>query len=121
MYACDANCASCHPVLIKDGKYDDNHRILKNCINCHQPNDDDHGSCGADCWDCHDVNKVAEIDITEHRVLKQCIECHTSIQKQFLNGEMNDGSKNMFSDKFDMGNTEKDVNTLKDFLLKTSK
>lgn len=82
--ACDGNCVSCHPVLIKAGTFDDNHKILKNCTNCHTPNGNDHGQCGNDCWSCHDIQEVSRIDIPEHRILPTCIECHQSVNKKLF-------------------------------------
>ncbi len=96
VFGCDANCIACHPKLIKNGRYDNNHKILKNCTRCHDSNKDNenHGACGADCWSCHDIQKISHIDIKEHRVLPQCILCHESINKHLF-----DNSADMNNDK----------------------
>jgi len=87
IFACDANCVACHPVLIKNGSMDSDHKILNNCVQCHIENkeEESHGSCGADCWSCHDIKKVSKIDIPEHKILKKCIKCHIGLDKQFFN------------------------------------
>ena len=65
IYACDANCVACHPKLIKNGKMDDDHKILNRCTRCHtaKENEESHSACGADCWRCHDIRKVGKIDV----------------------------------------------------------
>ena len=86
LFACDANCLACHPKLAPNGKYDNNHKILKRCTNCHtqDPNEEDHGACGADCWECHDIQKVGDVNIPEHKVLAKCIKCHESVDKHLF-------------------------------------
>lgn len=88
-FACEANCLACHPSLEKNGVMDSNHRVLKNCINCHTIAEDEvsHGACGADCWSCHDVKKISHIDIPEHKVLNRCIQCHVTLDREFFNLE----------------------------------
>jgi len=75
----------CHPKLLKKGKLDDNHKILRECKKCHQINSNDlekMGSlCGQDCWDCHNIQKVSKVAIAEHIILNQCIKCHTKLKK----------------------------------------
>ena len=86
LFACDANCVTCHPSLVKNGKMDVNHKILNNCVRCHTPNEEQksHDTCGADCWSCHDIKKVSKINIPEHKVLSKCIKCHVALDKQFF-------------------------------------
>jgi antirestriction protein len=87
IFACDANCISCHPNLLNEsGKMDKNHEILNRCTRCHiaKKDEKDHGACGADCWQCHDIKEVSKINIDEHKVLNKCIECHKSIDKDFF-------------------------------------
>jgi len=86
LFACDGNCVSCHPKLVKNGKMDKNHKILRTCIQCHtkKENEKNHGACGQDCWQCHDITKVNKIDIPQHRALPKCIKCHESINKHLL-------------------------------------
>jgi hypothetical protein len=86
LLACDADCVVCHPTLIKNGSFDEDHKILKKCTRCHTAKDNDktHDTCGADCWQCHDINKVGSLDISEHRALPGCIKCHESIDKNFF-------------------------------------
>jgi len=111
--ACSGECIACHPKLIKkDGKMDDNHKILNRCKNCHRDgtkiemldsnqsdrakfnivnvkdlNESTHTECGSDCWQCHDIKEVSKINIAEHKVLKKCIECHISVDKSLLGTE----------------------------------
>ena len=84
-FGCDANCIVCHPNLIKNGKIDKEHQILKRCTNCHKENKggSSHSACGSDCWDCHSVQKVSKIDVQEHKVLPSCIECHSKLKSGF--------------------------------------
>lgn len=86
LFACDANCITCHPKLIKNGKMDKRHKILRKCVQCHtkKENETTHGVCGADCWSCHDIQKVSRVNIKEHRALQGCIDCHESIDKHLL-------------------------------------
>lgn len=99
IFACDGDCIKCHPKLLKNGKLDDNHKVLKNCINCHQVSDDDlqkmGAACGQDCWSCHSIDKVMNVrvkdkTIDEHSSLSSCIDCHIKLQ---LNN-----TKSIFSD-----------------------
>lgn len=89
-FACSGDCLQCHPNLKKNGLMDENHKVLKNCINCHKVTNEDLGKmgalCGQDCWDCHNVEKVSSIKIKgelilEHTVLNDCIECHKKLEK----------------------------------------
>jgi len=86
IYACDGDCVKCHPILIKSGHLDNNHKILKDCINCHKTTSNDldkMGSlCGQDCWECHNMKKVMKIPIKEHFVLSKCIKCHKKLNKE---------------------------------------
>lgn len=86
LFACDANCVVCHPVLVKNGELDKNHKILGRCTNCHtaKENEQAHSECGADCWQCHSVDEVNKIDIPEHKALPRCIKCHVSLDKNLL-------------------------------------
>ena len=86
IFACDANCVTCHPKLLKNGAMDNNHKILERCIKCHTKDEDNknHGSCGQDYWPCHDITKVNKVDIPEHRILPTCIKCHESINKHLF-------------------------------------
>ena len=86
LFACDANCVTCHPKLLKNGVMDDNHKILERCTKCHteEKSSNDHGACGQDCWSCHDITKVNKVDIPEHRILPTCIKCHESINKHLF-------------------------------------
>lgn len=89
LYACESNCIACHPKLIeKNGRMDNNHKILRTCIKCHtkkQMKKVNMGitSCGEDCWKCHDIKKVAKANIKEHKALNKCIKCHTNNKKVF--------------------------------------
>lgn len=84
-FGCDANCTTCHPDLIKNGKMDQEHQILKRCTNCHKEDKEgsSHSACGEDCWDCHSIQKVSKIEIKEHKVLPRCINCHSKLKKGF--------------------------------------
>lgn len=87
IFACDANCVVCHPKLVnKNGKMDNNHKILRNCVKCHTKNLDekDHDSCGADCWSCHKIENVKPANIKEHQAIKKCIACHASLDKKLF-------------------------------------
>lgn len=95
LFACDANCVACHPKLLKNGKMDADHKILKKCTKCHtaKENEESHGACGVDCWKCHSISKVSEIDIPEHKVLPRCIKCHASLDEKLLNiGSIKEGT-----------------------------
>jgi len=94
LFACDANCVTCHPNLLKDGEMDSNHAILNRCKKCHtkQEDSEDHGACGQDCWSCHDISKVDMINVPEHKVLPSCIKCHQNINKSFF--DVSGGTKN---------------------------
>lgn len=85
LLACDGDCMKCHPSLMKSGSLDSDHKILKDCINCHQVSSNDlnrMGSlCGQDCWQCHNVNDVMKIQNKEHLALEQCISCHKKLDK----------------------------------------
>jgi len=89
IFACESNCVACHPKLIqKNGKMDNNHKILRTCIKCHtkkQMKKVNMGitSCGEDCWKCHDIKKVSKINIKEHKALNNCIKCHKKNKKIF--------------------------------------
>ena len=115
--ACSGDCVACHPSLIKkDGKMDQDHKILEKCKLCHidgtkikmfdtnssehnktgfeivklketNSSKEKHTECGSDCWQCHDIKKVSKIDISEHKVLGKCIDCHVKIDKSVMNGD----------------------------------
>lgn len=97
LLACDANCVSCHPKLLKNGKIDSVHSILESCTQCHteKENESSHGACGADCWSCHDISQVNKIDVPQHKVLPKCIKCHQSINKHLLEGTTEETGKNI--------------------------
>ncbi len=88
LFACEGDCISCHPGLIKDGKFDKEHKVLKTCVTCHTKEQmskiDMGGGCGQDCWECHDVTKVSKSGVKEHKGLDRCIKCHLKIQKESL-------------------------------------
>ena len=86
VFGCDADCLSCHPSLLKNGRYDSRHEILKECTKCHTKSkeSDNHGVCGADCWSCHDIKRVGRTGIKEHESLQRCVSCHTKIDKHLL-------------------------------------
>jgi len=90
VYACEGDCVKCHPILLKNSKIDNTHKILKNCKTCHSITTNDLGnmgaSCGQDCWDCHNVREVMSITnnkgnvINEHAALNRCITCHVKLE-----------------------------------------
>jgi len=86
LFACEGDCMACHPGLLKDGKLDKEHQVLKTCVNCHTKEQmiqiDMGGGCGQDCWECHDVKKVSKSDIKEHKGLNKCITCHMKLKKE---------------------------------------
>ncbi len=86
LFACEGDCMACHPGLLKDGKLDKKHQVLKTCVTCHTKEQmskiDMGGGCGQDCWECHDVKKVAASGIKEHAGLEQCITCHVKLKKE---------------------------------------
>ena len=88
LVACDGDCVKCHPILIKSGSLDSDHKILSKCINCHKITSNDlekMGSlCGQDCWECHSIKKVMSIKNKEHEALNKCIECHIKLDKNDL-------------------------------------
>ncbi len=88
LFACEGDCISCHPGLLKNGKFDKEHEVLKSCVTCHtkeQMSKIDMGAgCGQDCWECHDVKKVSTSGVKEHEGLDRCIECHLKIRKNSL-------------------------------------
>lgn len=88
-FACDANCVTCHPSLVKNGKMNGDHKILENCVNCHvkNPDEENHGACGADCFSCHKIEKIKPAKIKEHKILKKCISCHASLDKELFTTE----------------------------------
>lgn len=99
-FACSGDCISCHPNLVKEGKLDSDHQILKECITCHKVTSDDlnkMGSlCGQDCWDCHSVEKTQKVVNPSHSSLSLCIDCHKKLNKEefiplesFLNEKLN--------------------------------
>ncbi len=103
-YTCDGDCMKCHPKLLKNGKLDKDHKILKNCINCHKITTNDlnkMGSlCGQDCWDCHSIQKTMLIKNKEHLALNGCIKCHIKLHKEnIFKNDCNDFSnlKNLFN------------------------
>jgi len=99
-YACDGDCIKCHPKLLKNGKLDNNHKILKSCMKCHVVNSQDlkkMGSvCGEDCWQCHDVSKVTAIPNRAHKSLNKCIACHKKLDKQMHYNPLENSSKDDF-------------------------
>lgn len=106
LFACSGDCIKCHPVLTKNNGFDQDHKILNSCKQCHidgtqiatqkdplkpfiitKKKDrakESHVECGADCWQCHDIKKVALVDIQEHKELPKCIKCHTTLDKQLF-------------------------------------
>ncbi len=86
LFACEGDCMACHPGLLKDGKLDKEHQVLKSCVNCHTKEQmekiDMGGGCGQDCWECHDVKKVSASGIKEHEGLQKCITCHLKLKKE---------------------------------------
>ncbi len=88
LFACEGDCISCHPGLLKDGKFDKEHQVLETCVTCHTKEQmsriDMGGGCGQDCWECHDVDKVSKSGVKEHEGLDRCIKCHLKIQKKSL-------------------------------------
>lgn len=87
-YACENDCMKCHPVLMKSGSLDNNHKVLDTCIECHKVtsnNFEKMGSmCGQDCWQCHSVKKVMKVKNKSHMALDTCISCHISLEKDKL-------------------------------------
>lgn len=88
LLACDGDCMKCHPSLLESGSLDSNHKIMRECINCHQVSNEDlsrMGSlCGQDCWQCHNVDDVMKIKNKEHLALEKCISCHKKLDKSDL-------------------------------------
>ncbi len=86
LFACEGDCMACHPDLLKKGKLDKEHQILKTCVTCHTKEQmskiDMGGGCGQDCWECHDVKKVSSSGVKEHEGLDKCITCHMKLKKE---------------------------------------
>ena len=87
MFACTADCTSCHPKL--DIKNDAKHKPLADCMTCHPPQslkDTPMSGCGTDCFSCHSVSKLTAMP--QHKVIDDCIVCHKSMDKNpFLKNE----------------------------------
>lgn len=89
LLACGGTCVKCHPNLLKNGKYDKDHIILKSCDRCHKNHEGAENSpCGGDCWDCHSIKEVSESGVIEHKNLNYCLSCHVKLNTT-LNNEMN--------------------------------
>ena len=83
LFACSGACLDCHPSLLKNGKYDKDHAVLKTCIKCHSKHSvKEDTRCGADCWDCHNIKEVSVSDVKEHQGLKDCVDCHLKLSLQ---------------------------------------
>lgn len=94
IFACDGDCMKCHSALLKHGKLDANHKILRSCVKCHKLSSNDlakMGSiCGEDCWECHSVKKVMSVPIKEHLALNRCIACHKKLKgNEYINSYKN--------------------------------
>lgn len=77
LWACSGDCLKCHATLAPTIEQDKDHRVMLECIRCHEETDDKFGACGADCWDCHDPEKVAASGVEIHKVLTEsCMKCH---------------------------------------------
>lgn len=87
LFACTANCVSCHPKL--DIVSDIRHQPLATCKTCHPPEslkNTPMSGCGTDCFSCHPVSKLTAM--TQHKVIDDCIVCHKSMDKNpFLKNE----------------------------------
>ena len=76
LFACSGDCLACHEKL-KPYIQDNDHRILTECVSCHNEPKSAHGECGKDCFACHDKQKLyGKTEVTAHASLKSCSQCH---------------------------------------------
>ena len=89
LFSCSGDCVACHPKLIENGDFDNNHMILDTCKKCHtdgtkiiviennnsnevsftikkldeNETKESHSACGQDCWKCHDIKNVQKVNV----------------------------------------------------------
>lgn len=89
-YACSGNCISCHKIL-KKSINKSHHKILKECITCHNKLPSSMSECGGDCFSCHSQNRLINSEYKSHKKLKSCKKCHIS-KEDFLSFKKNQNS-----------------------------
>lgn len=94
LFACGGTCIECHPKLVPIIN-DNEHKILNQCVTCHDKPVVHGTACGQDCFDCHSKEKLySDASVKEHQAIKACYECHKDNSDLLVQSKSNVSSTN---------------------------